>query len=977
MTLFSHEMHRLMAKRIREVLLVSSPYDLYIMEEEGILADRVSDEYTMLHLTSAPAITRVSTADEALAAVKNKNFDLVVTGLRVGKKQSSVEMARAIKQLKPALPVVLLTPETGRAAGLLKRKESSPFDKTFYWRGDTRLFLAIIKSLEDQLNAPHDCLIEQVRAIILVEDSPHFYSALLPMLYTELMVQTRELIAEGATAEEKLLRMMSRPKILLASSYEEAAELYGRYRDNVIGVISDVRFPKGGGLDPDAGYKFTQLVKSDNPDIPVLLQSQDVSNAARAESLGASYADKNSVHLLSELRAFIKAYFGFGDFVFRMPDGSEVGRAPTLLVMENILPSIPPDSIAYHNMRNHFSSWFYARGEMELAAKLKPLKICESFTIEDLRRTLIEYLKAARIIRQRMTIARFSEQNLDLSMPFMRIGGGSIGGKGRGIGFMTKLLSDPEVAKRFEGRRVMVPQTAVIGTDVFDNFLDRNMLRDMAVEETDDAKIAAAFLAGELDHRILADLASFLKRTGRPLAVRSSSLSEDSLSQPFAGIYTTYFIPNNHPELETRLQQFVSAIKLVYASTFFSNPKSYMEANGVSIETEKMAVAVQQIVGEEHGGYYYPDVAGVAQSYNFFPVGYLKPEDGIAELVMGLGTMAVRGGRALRFCPRYPAILPQFGHARDIAARSQRNFHALKLSESAPSLFTDETVTLATLDLTAAENHGVLSQLGGTYSPEDDIIYDGLAREGPRIVTFSRLLSGSLFPLPSAISEMLEVGAESMGCPVEIEFAAQLPRAGAPPCLYLLQIRPLVSGEEAEEVAVEGVDSADCIVSTGRAMGNGVFGGIHNLVYVKPAAFEPERTAEIAHEVGRINSEMVARGETYVLLGFGRWGTVNPMLGVPVAYSQISHAKVIGEIATAELDVEPSQGTHFFHNIASCRIGYLSIDAAKGDDFVDFGWLESLPAESESELVKHVRFADPVVTRIDGRCGKGVILKPR
>ncbi|MFA4874667.1 MAG: DUF5752 family protein, partial [bacterium] len=691
----------------------------------------------------------------------------------------------------------------------------------------------------------------------------------------------------------------------------------------------------------------------------------------------AAYADKNSPHLFAELSAFIKTYFGFGDFIFRMPDGREVGRAATLLEIENMLPQIPIESIEYHSKRNHFSHWFFARGELDLAAKLKPLKISDFASVEELRQDLIEKLKTARTARQRMTIARFSEQNLELSMPFMRVGGGSIGGKGRGIGFMTKLLSDPEVAKRFNGHKVQVPQTAVIGTDVFDAFLERNRLHRIAIEGTDDDAIARAFLAGELDQKIMADLSAFLKSTDKPLAVRSSSLSEDSLSQPFAGIYTTYFIPNNHPEFEERLHQFASAIKLVFASTFLSDAKAYMEANGVSIETEKMAVVVQQIVGKGHDGYYYPDVAGVAQSFNFFPVGYLKPEDGIAELVMGLGTMAVRGERALRFCPRYPAILPQFGRPRDIAARSQRNFHALNLAQSSPSLLTDENVTLATLDISAAEGHGVLSQLGGVYSPEDDIIYEGLGRDGPRIVTFSRLLSGSIFPLPAIISEMLEIGAEGMGCPVEIEFAAELPRADEPAGLYFLQIRPLVSGEEAEEVSVEGIDQNKCIVSTGKALGNGAFSGIHSIIYVKPAAFDPRHTTRIAQEIGRANAEMVARGETYVLLGLGRLGTVNPSLGIPVAYSQISHAKVIGEIATAELDVEPSQGTHFFHNIASCRIGYLSIDAVRGNDFVDFGWLDSQAAVSESEFVKHVRFEGPIITRIDGRTGRGVILKPQ
>lgn len=976
MSSYSNENHRLMAKRILEVLLVSSPYDLYIMEEEGLLADRISDEYTLLHLTSAPAITRVSTAEEAMEALSSRKFDVVITSLRVGKKQSATEMARAIKAKYPDLPVVLLTSEIGHATVLVKRREVQAIDKIFFWHGDTRLFLAIIKMLEDSLNAPHDCLIAQARAIILVEDSPHFYSAFLPLLYTELMVQTRSLIAEGATAEEKLLRMKSRPKILLAENYEEALDLFKRYGPNVLGIISDISFPRNGSLDPDAGFAFTQLVKTENPDMPVLLQSQDRANEHRASTIGASYADKNSPHLLAELRNFIKTYFGFGDFIFRMPDGSEICKASSLLEMEREIEKVPIVSIEYHGRRNHFSHWFFARGEMELAAKLKPLKITDFASLEEIRNLIRENLKEARLARQKMTIARFSEQNLDLSMPFMRVGGGSIGGKGRGIGFMIKLLSMPEIAGRFKGQKILVPQTAVIGTDVFDNFIERNKLQKIATEGTNDETIAAAFLAGELDHKTMGDLAAFLKRTDRPLAIRSSSLSEDSLSQPFAGIYTTYFIPNNHPDFVERLHQFASAIKLVFASTFFANPKAYMEANGIAVESEKMAVVVQQVVGRQHGDYYYPDIAGVAQSLNFFPVGYLKPGDGIAQLVMGLGTMAVRGERALRFCPQYPAILPQFGRARDIAARSQRNFHALNLAQTLPILGTNENATLASLDISAAEEHGVLSQLGGVYSPEDDIIYDGLVREGSRIVTFSKLLTGAIFPLPSIISEMLEVGSQGMGCPVEIEFAAELPRADTPAAFSFLQIRPLVSGEEAEEVNVTDVEKKNCIAQTSKALGNGVFSGIKNLIYIKPASFDIKRTAEIAAEIGRINADMVECGDTYVLLGFGRLGTTNPMLGIPVAYAQISHAKVIGEIATQELDVEPSQGTHFFHNIASARIGYLSIDAVRGNDFIDFKWLKSQPAECETEFIRHIKLADQIITRIDGRTGKGVILKP-
>ncbi|MBN1282855.1 MAG: hypothetical protein JXA24_03680 [Proteobacteria bacterium] len=975
MSLHGIEPTRLMSKRISDVLFVSSPYDLYIIEEEGLLADRISDEYTILHLTSAPSITHAATAEEAIAAVEEHDFDLVITGQRVGKGKSAYDMAARMKELRPDLPIVLLTPEMGNGGRPKKRQPSTAVDKVFYWHGDTRIFLAIIKCLEDAVNAEHDCLKEQVRAIILVEDSPHFYSDYLPLIYTEIMEQTRSLVFEGATADEKLRMMRRRPKILMANTYEEATLLFEKYRDNLLGVISDVSFPRGGKLDAEAGFAFAEAVKGFNPDTPVLLQSREAGNAPRAESLGASYVDKNSPHLLTELRRFIKNYFGFGDFVFRNPEGGEVARAANMWELERLLEQVPDETVAYHSRRNHFSNWFFARGEFALASRIKPVKLSDFKSVADLKRNLLEKIREARLSKRWLNIARFSERNLDLSMVFMRFGTGSIGGKGRGIGFLSKLVQSPEVAGRFRGHSVVVPQTVAIGTDVFDRFLEANRLYRVAVDSEDDAATARAFLEAELDSKVVGEIAAFVKRSEGPLAVRSSSLSEDSLSQPFAGLYSTYLLPNNHPDFDRRLAQFLAAVKLVYASTFFADPKAYMEANGIAVESEKMAVIVQSIVGRRHGESFYPDVAGVAQSYNFFPVGYLKPEDGIAQLVLGLGTMAVRGERVLRFCPKYPSILPQMTRPRDTLLRSQRSFHAIDLSNSEPQLFTDEDVTLAELDLSKAEEHGLLAGLGGTYSSEDDIIYDGTSRPGTRVVTFRRLLEGGEFPLAELLTEMLEIGAEGMGCPVEMEFAASLPAAGERPSLSVLQVRPLVSGEEADEASVDEVSREESLAFSDKAMGHGNFTNIRDVVYVKPEAFDPARTAEIAEHIGRVNAHMVARGDSYVLLGFGRWGTTNSLLGIPVAYAQISHARVIAEIATEQMDVEPSQGTHFFHNITSSRIGYLSIDEAKGGGFVDWKWLAAQRPSLETDFIRHIRLREPIAVRIDGHSGRGVILK--
>lgn len=973
---FAHESHRLMVKRIHEVLLVSSPYDLYLLEEEGLLADRISDEYALFHLTNAPAITRVSTAKEALEAIRERKFDIVISGTRVGKQAGVFDMAKEIKAVSPDLPIALITSENWRLPALSKRRENERIDKIFYWHGDTKLFLAIIKIFEDHINAPHDCLAEQVRAIILVEDSPHFYSAYLPLIYTEIMEQTRALIAEGTSDEEKLLRMASRPKILHAETFEEAVNLYEKYKTNLLGIISDVRFPKAGQLDLDAGFSFAKLVKEDSPDIPVMLQSQDTAVAWRASAMGASFADKNSAHLLHDLRNFILTYFGFGDFVFRMQDGKEVGRAHSLKEMEGILQCIPEESIEYHSRHNHFSNWLFARGEFDLAAKLRPMRFQDFASVEDIRQTIRQGLKTARTAKQRSNISRFSQAEPDLTAPFIRFGDGSIGGKGRGIAFMSKLMADPAVSRLINGQRINIPQTAAIGTDCFEQFLEKNRLHKIAMTETDDSQISKAFLNGKFDSKLSNELATLLRRLNGPLAVRSSSLSEDSLTQPFAGLYTTYFLPNNNPDFEERLKQLILAVKLIYASTFYQNPKAYMEANGIALEGEKMAVLIQQVVGNRHGNYFYPDIAGVAQSYNFFPVGYLKPEDGVAEIVMGLGTMAVQGGRSMRFSPRYPGIMPQFARARDVVAHSQREFHALDLSTAKKTLTSDEGVTLATLGLAEAEEHGMLARLGGVYSPADDIIYDNMLREGKRVLTFKRVMEDGSLELPKIIAQTLELGSQGLGCAVEIEFAVSLAKESKPAVFSFLQIRPLVSSEEIDDVAVDSIDQARCIVRTDKAMGHGTFAGLKNLIYVRLESFNVLKTAEIANEIGRINAEFVSRGESYVLLGFGRWGTVNSQLGIPVTYAQVSHAKVIGEISTLELNVEPSQGTHFFHNIASSRIGYLSIDTVSGAGSIDWKWLASQKASFETNYIRHIKFETPIVTMINGHSGHGVIVKP-
>ena len=967
----------LMQNRIQQILLVSSSYDRYILEEEGLLYQRVSNEYAYFHLTHSPVITQVPTGEDAIEMVKERTFDLVITQLRIGV-LNAFAMGRKIKDIHPDLPVVLITSETGRISWLRKKRDTSGIDKVFYWHGDAKLFLVIIKSIEDEMNADHDLCVGQVRLIILAEDSPHFYSHYLPTIYTEIMEQTRLMISQEVSEEEKYYRMSTRPKILLVETYEDAIRLYMRYRDNVLGIISDLRFPRAGELDPKAGTAFAGFVKKDNPGIPILIQSREPDGGRLAAEVCAFYVAKNSPRLLQKLRRFVLDNFGFGDFIFHDPaTGEEIARAQDLLQMEEILRTIPSTSLEYHSKHNHFSNWLFARGEFDLAARLRPKQVDDFDDLDELRGYLIRELASTREKKQRGVIVDFSEKNFDLTHKFIRFGSGSIGGKARGIIFVGRLLNDLKIEKQFPDAKVSVPKTAVIGTDVFDRFLESTDLYEFAVSCNDDDKIARRFLEARLHPDLLDDLRCFLRQVDYPLAVRSSSLSEDSQSQPFAGLYSTYMLPNNHPDLEERLSHLSQAIRLIYSSTFFQDPKAYLEANALAIEGEKMGIILQEMVGHRHGDYFYPDLAGVAQSYNFFPVSYMKPEDGVAQVVLGLGTMAVQGGRALRFSPRYPGIKPQLSSPRDVLSRSQRAFYALDLTSSHKPLSRNEKENLALLDLAAAETHGTLDRVGGVYSVEDDMIYEGLYRKGKRVVTFSRLLQGKSYPLAPILTYLLEMGNREMGGPVEIEFAVNFnQQSHEPPQLFFLQIRPLVTGVERDDVSVDNIAPEKIAARTDQAMGHGVISHIKNIVYVRPDRFDISRTTRIAEEIGRVNSRMVEEREGYLLIGLGRWGTVNPQLGVPVAYAQISHAKVIAEVSIDAYNIEPSQGTHFFHNIISNRIGYLSINAStKGKDFLDWDWLDSLPAEEEGMFVRHLRLSQPIQVRLDGHTGRGVILK--
>lgn len=970
--------HDLMPHRVREVLLVSSRYEAFVLEQDGQLTERIFIEFSELNLSAAPRVTHAATAEDAFRMLAQRRFDLVIATRRLPDLDVFV-FGRRVKEMRPGKPVVLLALDELDLRQLPARLDPGAVDKVFLWTGDAKILLAIVKFIEDRDNVEHDIRCADVRAIIVVEDSVRYYSSYLGMLYTELMAQSQSLIAEGVNVLHKLMRMRARPKVLLASSYEEAKGLYERYRNNVLSIISDVRFSREGAPDPEAGFRLLEHVRADNPTLPVLIQSADEENAERARAMGAHFCNKSSPALLMEIREFLQTYLGFGDFVFRMPDGREVGRARDLVELERHLHTAPDESIEYHALRNHFSIWLMARCEFRLARKLRPQKVSDFHSIDALRAYLIEVLAEARRNAEAGVVADFSRR-FDRTAGFVRLGSGSLGGKARGIAFVNSLLAARSARQRLP-MPVRIPETLVLGTDAFDEFLERNALHEFAYTSEDNGEIAERFLAAEMPEKLREDLAYALERIRYPLAVRSSSLLEDSQFYPFAGVYATFMIPNNDPDPRVRLEVLCDAVKMVFASTFSRNAKAYIEATPHRIEEEKMAVIVQRLVGRRHENRFYPHFAGVAQSYNFYPVGHQKPEDGIALVALGLGRMVVEGGEALRFSPRHPGVLPQFATPQAVLRNAQRTFFALDLSRRRPDLRKGQDATLGRYDLADAERDGTLHAVGSVYEPTDNVIRDSLDVPGPRVVTFNNVLRWGTVPLAPTLDELLAIAREGMGCPVELEFAVDLGEgagagAGEDAAIHFLQVRPLLSRAEQHLNAAASGAPGDLLCHSTHSMGFGRIANLHDLVYVRPDRFDRARTARIAVEVGTLNERLVAERRPFILVGPGRWGSAEHWLGIPVQWSQISGARVIVEAYDPGLNVEPSQGTHFFQNITSLRIGYITVVGGADGDRLDWEWLAAQPAFGETEHLRHLRFPEPLLVHLDGQSGRGLIAKP-
>jgi CheY-like chemotaxis protein len=968
----------LMRLRIRDILLVSSLYDLYLFEEDGRLYELIRNEYQGLNLSHSPELTRVSSGQDAITlAMEESRFDLIITTLHI-EDMHPLSFAKKAKKSGLNIPIVLLAHDNKELKYLLLNPEIDVFDKVFIWQGDFRIIIAMVKYLEDRMNVEHDSKMVGVQNVIFIEDNIRYYSSFLPIIYTEMLSQSQRLISEGINLTHKFLRMRARPKILLCSNYEEATAYFNKYKDLCLGIISDIDFPRKGKQDPEAGIRFAKAVKKEHPDIPVLLASTNPKNQSEAKNVDASFILKDSPTLLNELRQFMNQHFSFGDFVFKIKTGVEVARANNLKALEESLKVVPIESVAFHAERNHFSNWLKARTEFGLAHQLRPRKVSDYPDHEALRQDLIVSLQNYRSMRQRGIITDFNKETFDPESSFARIGGGSLGGKARGLGFVNTLINDYNVRDTFENVNISVPAAVVIGTEIFDQFLDNNNLRSFALNCNDDAEITKRFLEAEIfPEDILAELAGFLQIIHAPLAVRSSSLLEDSQYHPFAGVYETYMLPNNQTNPLVRLNDLLSAIKRVYASTFYQAPKNYIKITSYRLEEEKMAVIVQKMVGSVHENRFYPHFSGVAKSYNFYPLPPQKSTDGIISVALGLGKWVVDGGLTVRFCPKYPTDLIQFYSSKDALENSQREFYALRLDETNRFVETTHDTLVETFNLSVSEKDGTLNPVGSVYSPDNDIIYDGLSRQGSRLVTFGPILKNKIFPLSSILELLLDMGTWGMGTPVEIEFAVNLLSSkGGKKEFGVLQMRPLVVSHEVDNIDIESNNSEKLICKSNQVLGYGIIQDIFDVVFVDYHTFNRAKSREVAMEVASFNRQLIDQHRPYLLIGVGRWGSLDPWLGIPVGWEQIAGARAIVETSFKDMSVEPSQGSHFFQNITSFMIGYFTVNNISDKGFVDWDWLLTQKPVEVKEFTRLIRFEKPIIIKMNGHQNNGIIMKP-
>ena len=965
----------LMNKRIYNVLLIATKYDSFMLEDDGRVDEQIFNEYTSLSLRYPPRFTQVTTEEEALNELKNRNFELIICMPNMDNRDIFAA-ASEIKVHYPNIPIVVLTPFSKEVSKRIANEDLSAIDYVFSWLGNSELLLAIIKLIEDKMNAPDDTASVGVQIILLVEDSIRFYSSALPHLYKFVLEQSQMFAKEALNDHQRTLRMRGRPKIKLARNYEEAVRIFDQYRDNMLGIISDMSFMHNGVKDPYAGYKFGQYVRKTGLIIPFVLESSEASNHVYAKELNASFIDKNSKSYPQDLKKKIMQRFGFGDFVILNPHTKEeIMRIKDLKDLQKKVFQIPDDSLVYHLSRNHFSRFFYSRAMFPPAEVLKHVDVSDYKDMDEARKLIFDLIVQYRRMKNTGVVAVYQKDRFDEYSNFARIGDGSLGGKGRGLAFIGAMVKRyPKLES--DNFAVNIPKTVVICTDIFDEFMETNELYPVALGDADDETILRYFLRASLPSRLIEDLMAFFDVVKSPIAVRSSSLLEDSHYQPFAGIYSTYMVPKIEEKYDM-LRTVSDAIKAVYASVFYKDSKAYMTATSNLIDQEKMAIVLQEVVGSRYNDHFYPTMSGVARSLNFYPIGNEKAEDGIANIALGLGKYIVDGGQTLRFSPRHPHSILQMS-TMDFALReTQTRFYALDLKNMAETFSVDDAFNLVKLGLKDADAEGSLKYIVSTYDPYDQIIRDGYYPDGRKILSFVNILQHDVFPLADTLDQILRIGQQEMGRPVEIEFAVNMdPSDHTRATFYLLQIRPIVDNKEIMDEDLSLVKNEETILSSTSVLGHGIVGDVQDIIYVKTGAFNSSNNQLIAYEIEKMNRSFTDQEKGYVLVGPGRWGSSDSWLGIPVKWPHISNARVIVECGLENYRVDPSQGTHFFQNLTSFGVGYFTVNPFKGDGWFDEAFLNAQPAVEETEYLRHVHFDAPITIKMDGKKSLGVVLKP-
>ena len=970
---------KLMQKRISNILLICSQYDKFMLDEDGRIDEQLFQEYVSLNLRQPPRFTHVLTEEEAFLKLESEKYDLVISMLNY-KGALVFDFADKVKEAYPDIPVVVLSPFSKNIYAQMGSLEKTMADYTFSWLGNTKLLLAIVKLIEDKINVKDDVETGNVQVIILVENSIRYYSSYLPNIYMALYKQATRIMEEGLNQYEKNMRMRGRPKILLATTLDEAITFYKEYKKNILGIISDIGYKKNQKdekEDTKAGFTLCEIIREDNPDIPILLQSAQIELEAEAKKYNASFICKDSETLLKDLRTYITENYGFGDFIFYDIHNFPFAKAGNLKQLQEKLEVAPSEALATQISENRFSKWLRARALFSLADIFKPIQISDFHdSLDETKEQLVNIIKLYREFTGKGSIASFDNNRFDEFSFFSRIGDGSLGGKGRGLAFINSVLKNNDLIFKYKGINITIPRTIVISTSVFEDFMEQNDLYSIAYYSNNDDIILKCFLAAHLPEYLKENISSFLNVIKTPIAVRSSSLLEDSLYQPFAGIYATYMLPNDSDNFAVRCHQMEQAIKCVYASTYFKKSKTYISVTKNVIDEEKMAIVVQELVGKQNGNYYYPDFAGVAKSYNYYPLANEKTEEGIAEIAVGLGKTVVDGGSPVRFSPAHPKKILQFYSIDSTIKSSQKNFYALDLSPNSFNPSMGQECSTPLLDIAEAEKADSFKYMASTFDMQNQMIKDTVLADGPKYVTFAGILKYGIFPLNKILQTLLNIGAESINCPVEIEFAVNLSASPSQPHEFsFLQIRPIVEGEEAADIQIGNYAKEEIIIRSSKALGNGNYKNISDFIYIKPESFDPSQTRQIADALEKRNSEMISKKLHYILLVPGRLGSSDPWLGIPVSWSQISNARIIIETGLKNFQVEPSQGTHFFHNITSLGIAYFTINPIYDDGYCDFDYLNNLPAEYEDKIIKHIKFADPLLAVADGKKKEGLILK--